>query len=123
MDVTPALSATALVISAYGPSGVTVAGQVHHGALWLTPTHVRPAPSVQYADLSPDHLRELFAAEKPDVLLIGVGERCEALPPKALRDLAQAHGVVLEAMSNAAACRTWNVLLAEERRVMALLFL
>ena len=61
------------------------------------------------------------AASPPvDILLVGTGAKFLPVPP-ALRQAVRAWGVAVEGMGTAAACRTYNVLLAEERRVAAAL--
>ena len=55
-----------------------------------------------------------------DILLVGCGPRF-APPPDVLRAGLKARGIALEWMDTGAACRTFNVLLAEERRVAAAL--
>jgi uncharacterized protein len=123
MDVTPVLVQGAPVIDSYGPQGFRVAGQSYTGAVILTPAVVVQADIASYSDLTLERLEAIFqAAPKPDVVLLGVGARCEALPPIAWRRAAQGAGIVMEAMSSPAACRTWNVLLSEGRRVTALIF-
>lgn len=123
MDVTPVLATGAKVIDGYLPGGFRVSGQLMNGALVLSPTAVGPAPVSSYDELMATHLTALLSVpDKPEVLLIGVGAVQEGLAPKALREAAKAAGVVLEVMNTGAACRTWNVLLSEGRRVQALLF-
>jgi uncharacterized protein len=56
----------------------------------------------------------------PDILVVGTGATFALFPPE-LRQAVRAWGVVVEAMATPAACRTYNVLLAEERRVAAAL--
>jgi uncharacterized protein len=58
----------------------------------------------------------------PDVLLLGTGAR-QRLPPPALHAAFAARGIGLEVMDNRAACRTFNVLLAEYRDVAVALIL
>ena len=60
------------------------------------------------------------AADQLDILIIGCGTTFEAVPA-GLRDGLRAHGIVLEWMDTGAACRTYNVLLAEDRRLAAAL--
>ncbi|MGF1502153.1 MAG: Mth938-like domain-containing protein [Paracoccaceae bacterium] len=55
-----------------------------------------------------------------DVVLVGLGAEIAALPGD-LRSRLEAAGLGVEAMATPAACRTYNVMLAEERRVAALL--
>ena len=56
----------------------------------------------------------------PDILLVGPGAAFALFPP-ALREAIRAWGPVVEAMATPAACRTYNLLVAEERRVAAAL--
>ena len=61
-----------------------------------------------------------LAQPMPDILIVGTGADFALFPP-ALRQAIRAWGPVVEAMATPAACRTYNVLLAEERRVAAAL--
>jgi len=58
----------------------------------------------------------------PDVLLLGTG-RAQRIPAPALYAAFAARGIGLEAMDNRAACRTFNLLLAEYRNVAVALLL
>lgn len=74
-----------------------------------------PATSVRTLDL--DALTPVLALE-PEVILLGTGAR-QAFPPAATMAACLSCGVGLEAMTNAAAARTFNVLAGEGRRVVA----
>jgi uncharacterized protein len=74
-----------------------------------------------FADLTPEHLERILAL-KPDVVLLGTGPT-QRFPPAAIRATLAARGVGLEVMDLGAACRTFNILVQEERRVAAALFL
>ena len=64
---------------------------------------------------------DLLASDPvPQILLIGCGQGAAMISP-ALRQALRAAGAVIDAMDTGAACRTYNVLLAEERRVAAAL--
>jgi uncharacterized protein len=60
------------------------------------------------------------AAESLDLLLLGCGPR-PVIPAADVREEFRRLGIVVEAMDTGAACRTFNVLLAEDRRVAAAL--
>lgn len=64
-------------------------------------------------DISMASLAGVTAAPPP-ILVVGCGARFVA-PPKGLRASLKAHGIVLEWMDTGAACRTFNVLLTEDR--------
>ncbi|WP_322997341.1 Mth938-like domain-containing protein [Castellaniella sp.] len=59
-------------------------------------------------------------ADAPEVLLIGTGTRQTFLAPEIIRPLLQL-GIGVETMTTQAAARTYNILMSEERRVLALL--
>ena len=65
---------------------------------------------------------EPLLALRPEVVLLGTGER-QRLPAPALYADFAARGIGLEVMDNRAACRTYNVLLGEFRDVALALML
>ena len=116
IDVTPAIPGGAKIIEGYGPSGFRISGELHSGAVlvcadrvWTLPNELATLTAAIFAPL-----QEL--AEPPTLLLLGTGStQCFASPElkAALRQL----GLSVESMTSPAACRTYNVLLAEGRRV------
>ena len=74
-----------------------------------------------FADLAPAHLAAIFALE-PEVVLLGTGATQRFATREVQAAFAQ-RGMGVEAMQLGAACRTFNVLVQEERRVVAALFL
>lgn len=101
-------------VDGYGPGFFRVAGQVHRGPLALL-----PAGPLAWAGL-PDIAPLLEQAGAIDVLLIGMGAEIAALP-RDLRAPLEAAGIGVEIMPTPSACRTYNVLLSERRRVAAAL--
>jgi uncharacterized protein len=73
------------------------------------------------AELMPAHLEAILELG-PELVLLGTGP-VQRFPPAEIRALLARRGVGLEAMQLGAACRTFNVLVQEERRVAAGLFL
>lgn len=71
--------------------------------------------------LTAQDLEAIFTLE-PEVVLLGTGER-QRFPPAGIRAAFGARGVGLEVMDLGAACRTYNVLVQEERHAVAALFL
>ena len=78
-------------------------------------------PPQTFAELAPEHLEAILAL-KPELVLLGTGPS-QRFPPAAIRSAFTARGVGLEVMDLGAACRTFNILVQEERRVVAALFL
>lgn len=75
----------------------------------------------QFAELLPVHLEAVFALS-PEVVLIGTGP-VQRFASAAVRGAFAQRRVGVEVMQLGAACRTFNVLLQEDRRVAAALFL
>lgn len=74
-----------------------------------------------FAELQPEHLAKILALQ-PELVLLGTGQT-QRFPPAAVRAALATRGVGLEIMDLGAACRTFNILVQEERRVAAGLFL
>ncbi|HRO11100.1 Mth938-like domain-containing protein [Amaricoccus sp.] len=106
-----------LPVDSYGAGGFRVAGAVHMGPLALVPEGVVDWPGL------PDLAPFLERVSEFDVLLVGMGALM-APPPDgfaAARAALEAAGAGVEIMATPSACRTYNVLLAEGRRVAAAL--
>lgn len=74
----------------------------------------------RFEALAAAHLDALLALE-PQIVLLGTGPT-QRFPPAAVRSVLTGRGVGLEVMDLGAACRTFNILVREERRVVAALF-
>ena len=108
-------------IDAYGNGGFRFAGMSHRGSILCLPSGIMAWDAVAPADISADALAPALAeARDIAVLLIGTGEQQVFLPP-ALKAALETAGFAVEPMSTGSAARTYNVLLAEERRVAAAL--
>ncbi len=120
MDITPLIPAGRQVIEAYGAGGIRVSGTLHTGSILVFADRTMPWPVARPADLAGADFAPVLAHGNVAILLLGCGARM-ALLPAALRQELRAHGIVIDAMDTGAACRTYNILLAEERRVAAAL--
>jgi len=101
-------------IDGYGPGFFRIGGQVVEGGACVSADGVTPWAG--YEDSAP----LLALAGKADVVFIGTGAETAHIPA-ALRDALEEAGLGVEAMNSPAACRTYNVLLSEGRRVAAAL--
>lgn len=107
-------------ITAYGEGWVEINGTRHHGSLLVRPAGpVLPWAVERFEDLETAALLDLLAL-RPEVILLGTGLRLRFPAPALTRPLAEA-GVGLEAMDSIAALRTYNILMAEGRQVLAAL--
>ncbi len=108
------------VVTGHGPGWVRVGAQEYRASLVLTPDAVSTgwAPEGFDALCEADFARLL--ATRPDVVLLGTGATLRFPHPRLTQALDAAQ-VGLEVMDTAAACRTFNILSAEGRRVTAAL--
>ncbi len=106
-------------IRSYGPGGFLISGVRWRGAVLVRAEGVTTVAAPGPEALTPA-LLESLALDGLDLLLLGTGTHFVA-PSAALRAALRHRGIALEAMTTAAACRTFNLLLAEDRRVAALL--
>jgi uncharacterized protein len=105
------------VIERYAASGFRVSGTVYAGPVLVFPDLTQVWAE---AALTAESLAPVVEHGGVELLLLGLGRRM--MPVSAgLRAAFRANGIVIEAMDTGAACRTYNVLLAEERRVAAAL--
>ena len=109
------------LIEGYGAGGFTISGTRYEGSLIVLPETVLSWDVAEFAALGPDSLAPLAGRrDEIDVLLLGCGPRIELLP-RALREPLRGRGLFPEPMETGAACRTFNVLVSEDRRVAAAL--
>ena len=120
MQVTEGAPGERQFIESYGPGRFTVSGVDHAGSILVFADRTEAWPVAGFADLTGDHLAGAMADTGVDFILLGCGASIQ-FPSRALRDAAKAAGVSLEPMDTGAACRTFNVLTLEERRVAAAL--
>ena len=105
-------------VTGYGPGFIEVNKSRHPGHLLLVPD----APALAWQTAGFDALRpedfDILLALHPDVVLLGTGRRQRFPHPRLTAALARA-GIGVEVMDTAAACRTYNILMSEGRRVLA----
>ena len=109
-------------ISAYASGRITVNGEAIMHSVIITPERIIHdwLPAV-FDEMEATHL-EGFGELEPEIILIGTGDTLH-FPPAAWTAGYLASGIGVEVMDTAAACRTYNVLLSEDRRVVAALLI
>ncbi len=121
MDITPPVAADRQLIHGYGDGGFRVSGVRYRGPIIVRPRQTTAWSVQDITRLCIDDLAPLRDADEAiAVLLLGCGETGALIDP-ALRAEVRTWGMVIEAMGTGAACRTYNVLLGEERDVAAAL--
>lgn len=97
-------------IEGYGPGFFRIGGEVFHG-----PVLAGPEGTIPWGGYS-DDASLMALVGKVDVLFVGTGNDIAHLPA-ALKDSLEEAGLGVEVMASPAACRTYNVLLSEGRRI------
>ncbi|MCC2652917.1 MAG: hypothetical protein K0Q60_3080, partial [Microvirga sp.] len=101
--------------------GFRFADMSHRGSLLALPSGVRAWPVASMADLTDEVLDPIFTeGDALELLLFGTGLDIAVLPA-AFRTRFREAGIGLDVMQTGAAARTYNILLAENRKVGAAL--
>ena len=104
-------------IEAYGDGGFRFGGMSHRGSLLCFPDGIWAWPIQSLSELNEAALEPVFArAAALDVFLIGTGQDLWVLP-QALRARFRDLTLPVDTMATGAAVRTYNILLAENRRI------
>ncbi|MEL7450748.1 MAG: Mth938-like domain-containing protein [Pseudomonadota bacterium] len=118
MQLTLETPGSANVITAMERNRIKIGGQWLTGNLIVSADTLEPDwPATSAETLEWPHLEPLVAME-PEIILIGTGAALR-FPPAALSADVLGRGIGFEVMDTAAACRTYNILVTEQRRVVA----
>ena len=113
--------ATYNTITAYGDDYVRVNNQRYQSSLIVMAEQVLEWSAKEFSQLQPEDLKCLEDL-KPEIILLGTGPTQRFPHPRLTAGLAKA-GIGVEVMDLKAACRTYNILAAEARKVAAALLL
>ena len=119
MEIADTPGAGRQAIQSYGQGRFRVSGRVFKGSILVTPGQAESWPVTDAGGITAQSLDPL-PAEAIDIVLVGCGPGFRP-PPKGLAEALKARGMALEWMDTGAACRTFNVLMAEDRRCAAAL--
>jgi uncharacterized protein len=109
-------------ITAYSASTVTVNDSIYRQSLVMTASTMHcPWPVTSLQQLNPENLAPILES-RPTVVLLGTGIR-QLFPEPQIYALFGQQGIGLEVMDNGALCRTFNILVAEDRDVTAAIIL
>jgi uncharacterized protein len=108
-------------ITGYGNDHILVNGHRHATSLIVFPDEVITGWAEQIDALTQAHF-DVLALRAPEIILLGSGKVLRFPPPLLYAGLLKA-GIGVEVMDTAAACRTYNILAVEGRRVAAALIL
>ncbi len=119
MEVTPVVSSGRQLIQRYGGGTFVISGETYEGSVYITPAQTFRISLSAFCDITMTKVEERVA-QGTELLIIGSGARQEFLAPE-IREALRKKGIAVECMDTGAACRTYNILLAEDRKVAALL--
>ena len=120
MELTPVIPSGRQIIEGYGASGFRVTGIAYAHSILVFPDTTLDWPVAGIEAVTIEALQPVVEHGGTEILLLGCGARMAPIPPK-LRQALKSVGISLDAMDTGAACRTYNVLVAEDRRVAAAL--
>jgi len=120
MELTPLVPVGRQIIERYAESGFRIAGVIYRGPVLVFPDRTLPWSATSPSEITWESLSLVVEHGGVRILLLGLGRAMHAVPG-ALRSALHAAGIVPELMDTGAACRTFNVLVAEDRRVAAAL--
>lgn len=107
-------------IDAYSSDGLVVNKTLYASSLIVTPDELITDWQPQFLpDLTVRHIHNLVDTE-PEVLLLGTGARLQ-FPPNEILEPLMSGGIGFEVMDTGAACRAYNFMMGEGRRVVAAL--
>ena len=104
-------------VSGYGAGYVAINGARHETHLLVTAEQVLCWNIDRFESLSAEHFRDVLALD-PEIVILGTGAAQRFPRPEQVRVLTAA-GIGIEVMDSKAACRTYNILMAEGRKVVA----
>ncbi len=108
------------LITGYGEGFIDINKQRYtENIIVMADTLMTAWQAKDFANLAEDDFYEIVKLQ-PEVLLLGTGETHQFLHPKIYQSLTKAN-IPLECMTTAAACRTYNILMSEGRKVAAAL--
>jgi uncharacterized protein len=109
-------------VTGYDAAGVEINAQrFEYSVLVMPEVPPRPWNITRFEDLSAAHFEQI-AADKPDVVVLGTGERQRFVHPRLVASLSSMR-VGVESMDSHAACRTYNILMGEGRKVVLALII
>jgi uncharacterized protein len=121
MDITPAIPKNRNIINGYGVDGFKINDSLYQTSIILTPTQIVEVKVDSMEDFFNARLDKILEFE-PEILLIGTGSSHLVISPQ-LKDKIKSYypSISIDEMSSGSACRTYNILMMEDRNVAAFL--
>ncbi|MCE3232512.1 MAG: uncharacterized protein K0R98_769 [Rickettsiaceae bacterium] len=120
MDITPAIPRGKNILKGYGDMAFNINDVQYQGSVILLPDDVQKWEVADFAEISVASVEIIINNIDIEIMLIGCGEIHQPLPLE-IRNYFVNRNIGVEVMTTGAACRTYNVLMAEGRLVAAAL--
>jgi uncharacterized protein len=122
MKLSPASTQHYQTVTAYDDTGVEInAVRFEHSLIVMPEVAPVPWPPKSFEELTPEHFVQI-EQHHPDVVILGTGERQRFVHPRLVTGLISRR-IGVESMDSQAACRTYNILMTEGRKVVLALIL
>lgn len=109
-------------ITGYNDQGIFINGRLFQSSVILSPFNIVDAWEPElYSQLEAKHISSLYDL-KPEVIILGTGKK-QAFPSREVLHALTKMKVGFEIMDTQAACRTFNIIMAEGRNVVAGFFI
>jgi len=119
LDITPLVPEDRQIVQSYGTGRFKVSRIEYQGSIIVLPGRTLSWHIAKHDDINIKNLAAVIEEEpRIEILLIGCGQIMQLLP-RELTDACRREGLAVDAMDTGAACRTYNILAAEGRRVAA----
>ena len=119
LDITPLVPEDRQIVQSYGSGRFKVSRIEYQGSIIVLPGRTLSWDIAIHDDINIGSLAAVLEEEpRIEILLIGCGQMMQLLP-RELTDTCRQKGLAVDAMDTGAACRTYNILAAEGRRVAA----
>ncbi len=121
MEIAPLVPENRQIVQSYGIGRFKVSQIEHQGSIIVLPSRSLSWAVDVFEDINLQNLNPVFEEEpRIEILLIGCGQMMQLLPQD-LSETCRQKELAIDAMDTGAACRTYNILAAEGRRVAAAL--
>jgi len=120
MELTPLVPVGRQIIEHYAESGFRVSGMIYRGSILVFPDSTLSWSAAALSEITRESLAPVTKHGGVKILLLGLGRLMREIP-RTLRTSLHTAGIVIEPMDTGAACRTYNVLVGEDRNVAAAL--
>jgi uncharacterized protein len=121
MDITPVIPKNRNIINSYGKDGFKINDTTYKNTIILSALQILEVKISSIEEIFSSNLSKIFHLE-PEIILIGTGQNHKIITQNFKNQIKKQYPLSsIDEMSTGSACRTYNILMSEERNVMAVL--